>query len=50
MIGHNIHHWRSRKKLPLSKLAAATGISESMLDRYELGKHEIDLMALLKIA
>ena len=49
-IGHNIHHWRAHKKLPLSKLASTTGISESMLDRYELGKHEIDVMALLKIA
>jgi transcriptional regulator with XRE-family HTH domain len=49
-IGQNIHHHRSQQKLPLKKLARLTGISEPLLDQYELGKNEIRLDALLKIA
>ena len=49
-IGQNIHRHRSRQKLPLKKLARLTGISEPLLDQYELGKNEIALDALLKIA
>lgn len=49
-IGQNIHRHCSRQKLPLKKLAWLTGISEPLLDQYELGKNEIRLDALLKIA
>lgn len=49
-IGQNIHRHRSQQKLPLKKLARMTGISEPLLDSYELGKNEIALDALLKIA
>ena len=49
-IGQNIHHLRVQKKLTLTKLARATGISEHLLDHYELGKNDINLMVLLKIA
>jgi len=49
-IGQNIHRLRVQQKLTLSKLARTTGISERLLDHYELGKNEINLMALLRIA
>lgn len=49
-IGQNIHRHRSQQKLPLKKLAKLTGISEGLLDHYELGKNEIALDEMLKIA
>ena len=49
-IGQNIHRYRSQQRLPLKKLAKLTGISEPLLDQYELGKDEIRLDTLLKIA
>lgn len=36
--------------MPLRKLARLTGISELLLDHYELGKNEIALDEMLKIA
>lgn len=49
-IGQNIHRHRSQQRLPLKKLARLTGISEPLLDHYELGKNEIALDEMLKIA
>lgn len=49
-IGQNIHRRRAQQKLPLRKLARLTGVSEALLDHYELGKNEISLDELLKIA
>lgn len=49
-IGQNIHRYRSKQKLPLRKLAKLTGVSELLLDHYELGKNEIALDEMLKIA
>ena len=49
-IGQNIHRRRTQQKLPLRKLARLTGVSELLLDHYELGKNEIGLDELLKIA
>ncbi len=49
-IGQNIHRHRSKQKLPLRKLAKLTGVSELLLDHYELGKNEIALDEILKIA
>jgi transcriptional regulator with XRE-family HTH domain len=49
-IGQNIHHHRCKQKLPIRKLAKLTGISELLLDHYELGKNEIALDEMLKIA
>ncbi|HEY0302272.1 MAG TPA: helix-turn-helix transcriptional regulator [Rhizomicrobium sp.] len=49
-MGHNIHSARVERKLLLNKLAAASGVSPELLDRYELGKNEIQLDELLKIA
>ena len=49
-IGQGIHQHRSRHKMQLRKLAKITGISELLLDHYELGKNEIALEEMLKIA
>lgn len=49
-IGQNIHRHRSQQKMPLKKLAKLTAVSELLLDYYELGKSEIRLDELLKIA
>ena len=49
-IGRNIHAARVERKVLLHKLAAQSGVPEEMLDRYELGKNEIRLDELLRIA
>jgi transcriptional regulator with XRE-family HTH domain len=49
-IGENIHRARVRKKLRLRKVASASDIPEDLIDRYELGKNEIRLDELLRIA
>lgn len=49
-IGQNIHNLRVRKKLSLRKLSRLTNIAEPLLDHYEIGKNEISLDELLKIA
>ncbi|MEZ5690690.1 MAG: helix-turn-helix transcriptional regulator [Rickettsiales bacterium] len=49
-IGNNIHHYRIRQKMPLRKLSCLSGVSENLLDCYELGKYEISLADLLKIS
>jgi len=50
ILGRNIHHARLKQKMPLRKLSQLTGISELLLDHYELGKNEIRLDDMLKIA
>ena len=49
-IGRNIHQRRCERRLTLRKLSRLTGINEDLLDQYELGKDEIRLDSLLKIA
>jgi len=49
-IGENIHRARAEKRLLLRKVAASSGIPEGLIDRYELGKNEIRLDELLRIA
>ncbi|MBI1275180.1 helix-turn-helix domain-containing protein [bacterium] len=49
-IGQNIRHHRTQQKMPLHKLSRLTGIPERLLDHYELGKNEIRLDEMLKIA
>jgi transcriptional regulator with XRE-family HTH domain len=49
-IGHNIHRVRVQRKLLLGKLASASGVSADRIDRYEMGKNEIQLDELLRIA
>lgn len=49
-IGRNIHQRRCEQRLTLRKLSRLTGIAEDLLDHYELGKNEIALDEMLKIA
>ena len=49
-IGHNIHHHRAKQKLTLTKLARLSQLPAHKLDHYELGKGEIKLDELLKVA
>lgn len=49
-IGRNIHSARASRKITLKKMSKRTGIPEHSLDHYELGKGEIPLDQLIKIA
>ena len=49
-IGRRIHQLRQKKKLPLSKLARLTNICPLRIDQLELGKQEIRMDEILKIA
>jgi transcriptional regulator with XRE-family HTH domain len=49
-IGYNIHRLRADRKLTLSHLSSLTGVPVLLLDHYELGKNEIRLDEMLKIA
>lgn len=49
-IGQNIRHLRTSKNMALYELAWFSNVSERLLARYELGKNEIRLDELLKIA
>ena len=49
-IGQNIHRLRAEQKMPLQKLARVSGVPEHLLDHYELGKGDIRLEELLRIA
>lgn len=50
IIGQNINARRHALKWPLKKLARVSGVSESALDCFELGKHDIRLEDLTRIA
>lgn len=49
-IGQNIHTARTGQKMTLRKLSRLSGVPEHKLDQYELGKNEIRLEELLKVA
>lgn len=49
-IGQNIHRRRSELRLPLTECAERIGLSPRILDQYEMGKREIELGELLRIA
>jgi transcriptional regulator with XRE-family HTH domain len=49
-IGQNIHHRRVERKLPLAKLSRLSGVPATSLDHYELGKSDIRLEEMLRIA
>lgn len=49
-IGRNIHQLRLQRRMPLRTLARLSGVPEHRLDHYELGKNEIRLDELLRIA
>lgn len=49
-LGHNLHHARSKQRMSLDKCAALTGISASTLDFYELGKGDMPLSTMVRLA
>jgi len=49
-IGARIHYLRMQKRETLHHLSHITGISSDKIDQYELGKNEISIEALLKLA
>lgn len=49
-IGRNIQKLRTERRISLHRLENRTGIPAQLLDYYELGKSEVSLQALLKIA
>jgi DNA-binding Xre family transcriptional regulator len=49
-VGFNIHRLRAHRKMPLGVLSAKSEIPRDKLDHYELGKGEITLDHMLKIA
>jgi len=49
-IGANIHEIRRKKKVTLRRLSRLTNLSMNQLDAFELGKHNIGLYDMIKIA
>lgn len=49
-IGQNIHRLRAERQMGLRKLSAASGVTEGLIEKYEIGKDDIQLHELLKIA
>lgn len=49
-IGQNLQRARVRRRWPLARLARASGVAQAKIDQYELGKSEIRLDELLKLA
>jgi ribosome-binding protein aMBF1 (putative translation factor) len=49
IIGENIRHARTQKRMTLRQLSRTTGIPEHLLDQYELGKNEISIEEIIKI-
>lgn len=50
IIGQNIHKRREQRKITLEKLSALSGVEPWRIDHYELGKSNIPLQDLLRIA
>jgi transcriptional regulator with XRE-family HTH domain len=50
IIGYNIHRLRRKQRMPLPKLANMSGVPIEKIDHYELGKNEIPLDHILRIA
>ena len=49
-IGQKIHHFRRENRLTLNRLSILTDIPETLLDHYEVGKSDISIHHLLRIA
>lgn len=49
-IGQNLHRLRRDKKMPLGVLAGLSGLPRETIDHYELGKNEITLDHMLRLA
>ena len=50
IIGRNIHELRMERGFTLKKLSRHTNINPLKIDQYEMGKNEITLDKLFKIA
>ena len=50
LIGDAIRRHRLRRRWTLEQLAERSGLSMPLLDRYEMGRGEVELNALLRIA
>jgi transcriptional regulator with XRE-family HTH domain len=49
-IGERIHAQRQGRQITLVKMANLTGIPAPVLDRYELGKDDITLLDIVRLA
>lgn len=49
-IGANIHALRLERRLTLSKLARLSGLNSETIDRLEMGKNEVNLEHLVRLA
>jgi len=49
-IGRNIHNARNNKHLTLKKLSEDIHVGVDLLDRYEIGKNQIRIEMIAKIA
>lgn len=49
-IGHNIHQLRHQQRCSIAKLARKSGVSAKVIDDYELGRRNMQLEYLLRIA
>lgn len=49
-IGQNIHRLRAQRAMTISKLSAASGVAEDLIERYEIGKGDVQLHEVLKVA
>lgn len=49
-IGKNLREARSKQGLTMAKLAKESGIPAYMIDRYEMGKTDMRLHALIKLS
>jgi len=50
IIGQKIYRLRGEKRWSFKRLSLLTGISEQLLDQYEIGKRDINIEHLLRIA
>lgn len=49
-IGRNIHELREERKMRLGELSRRTKISPELLDAFEIGKYDITLQHMVRIA
>lgn len=49
-IGENIHIIRKQRKIPLKKLSRLSQLNADIIDQLEIGKGELNLMHLIRLA
>jgi transcriptional regulator with XRE-family HTH domain len=50
IIGQNIHRLRTKCEMTIHGLSSESGLPKESIERYEIGKNDIQLNELLKIA